>query len=77
MDETLVWTQGADGNTAAKVVAEFARCNWDRPRKATMLSSSRFRLADGVATYRIRLEPGGIWAIYRYDDQYQDPHPLD
>jgi hypothetical protein len=77
MDETLVWTQGDDGKTATEVVAEFARHNWDRPRKPTPLVNDRFRIADGVATYRMRLEPGGIWAIYRFNDQDQGSHPLD
>lgn len=75
--ETLVWTQGSDGITAEKVVADFARRNWDRPRKATPLRHGRFRIADGVATYRIRLEPGGLWAIYRQESPGDDPHPLD
>lgn len=76
--ETLVWTQGSDGSSAEKVVADFARGNWDRPRKGTPLRDGRFRITDSIHEYRITLEPGGIWAIYREDLRGDDdPHPLD
>jgi hypothetical protein len=74
--ETLVWTQGSDGVTAEKVVADFARRNWKRPRESGKLRDGQFWISGEADLYRVRLEPGGVWAIYRQGGD-QDPHPLD
>jgi hypothetical protein len=74
--ETLVWTEGSGRHTAEEVVAEFARQHWGHPRETTPIRDNRFRMIDGVAIYAVRLEPGGLWKIYR-EEVVKQPRPVE
>lgn len=79
--DTLIWSRGsADGATADDVADEFAKSinNKEYYMGITPIIGGRFRILGAIEQYTIRLEPGGVWAIYRdMDDSESCPYPKD
>lgn len=58
-----VWQIDAYGRTTRGAIDEFARTNWDKPRKAKRIQpDGTFELVDGIHKYRARHVPGSATA---------------
>lgn len=70
---TCIWTCDAHGRTTTDVADEFCRTYWQGPRRRMrrhLGPGAQFRLADGVASYRVVAIPAtttrpAMWGVVR------------
>ena len=62
----VIWQCGSRGMTHKRVVEEFCRSYWDKPRKPTKIAGGTFMVRGGTALYYVTLsETRGVYEVYQ------------